>query len=293
MSASTTSVRCPAWASVMARLLEMSVLPSCGPVLVMTSVRAPFVGRREQQRRPHRADRLGKRRRDVVMEHRRFAVVLLGGHRRHHAEERHVEVRANFLGRLDAGCRSTRRRRPARCASRHPPNAATSRSRLVCGSTGDARHLGLVEHLNARAAIAARRVALFRPLHQGVVQLLVARGFTLERRIVHHLPVEPDRGRALFVETLLKGRRLLLSHFVLRLDGRHDLADFALQIRTRRIYLRLRLLQRLDSAGRKWTAILLTTSCLACTSAFSFWTVSALHDRGERIERLPLLLRAR
>jgi NADH-quinone oxidoreductase subunit I len=39
MSASTTTVRCPAWANVMARLLDTTVLPSDGPVLVMTMVR--------------------------------------------------------------------------------------------------------------------------------------------------------------------------------------------------------------------------------------------------------------
>ena len=131
MSASISSTRWPACASAIARLLDTTLLPSPGPALVTTTMRALF-GRREQHVGPNRPDRLGEVRRDAFGDQR----LVLVGNRRHHPEERHARRARSSCGDLMRLSRySKKNTRPT--ATRRPESPASEMSRSRRGRNGD------------------------------------------------------------------------------------------------------------------------------------------------------------
>ena len=211
------------------------VLPSPGPVLVTTSDREPSSRGREQH---VGADARGTPRRSS-----RGTPLLMSGcgpatpSRRAPASCRGTAARGARL--ISSGVLMRLSRYSKKNASPHARTASrrtapSSRLSALRGLTGVARRLGRVDDADVARLQLAGDAGLLRPLHQALVDLLVALHVALEHAVVDapcgsSTAPRPSAGSSAARQALLLRQRglVLVAHRL------HDLGDLALQLRLR------------------------------------------------------------
>ncbi len=166
MSASISSTREPPYASAIAMLQAVVVLPSSGCALVSAMTRVPFGAAAEHERRAERAERLAEFVRHFLRQQR----VIVALDRRHEPEERQLEPPRDVFGRLDGVVEVVDRQDEAE-REQQPGQRAQQEIPADVGRERRAGHDRAIHQPHVVAAAVADNLQLVLPLQQRLVNL--------------------------------------------------------------------------------------------------------------------------
>ena len=182
------------------------LLPSPGPALVTTIVRSPSSADEKSTLVRTVLNRLREVRARSVVGQQRVRRVLAAWHRRNHAEERHAEVRLQFLRCLDPVVEVLEEERRGRARASGPQRVrAIDQVAAAFGEIGARGTSAAIDDADV-AGLAARRRSRFPSCAAaGLVDLLVALDVALQHAVFDPLAVQAERFALLRVERAWPG----------------------------------------------------------------------------------------